>query len=300
MGSRERIGGAGAGGEVFIGGMIRLCRPDDLPDLCLLARSFTPPLLVVGGMAWTIERQGGLVGYAAITAAPGLPGVADLSGFIAPDWQRQGLGRRLLRFVCRQARQLGFTQLSCALPALNTPAALFLNRCGFYLEHEERRLVLRDLSGLPSLRVPPPFTVSTLPLNAAVRQFRQLYDACFGPHPWYQPYEDDAEVAAEMGDTYGDPAALLFLQHGEQPVGFVWVRRLPASVGEIEPIGILPAWQGQGLGRALLLYALHRLREQGVQTARIATWSQNLPALHLYQSVGFQQSASLFYLARDL
>lgn len=281
--------------------MIRLCRVSDLPALRLLARTFTlPPVLAAGEMAWVMERQGEVVGYAVVTAAPGLAGVADLSGFIASGWQRRGLGQELLGFVCRQARRRGFAQLSCALPALDMPAALFLNRCGFYLEHEERRLALRDLSGLPPVRLPPLFTLSALPLPAAVRQFRLLYDACFGPHPWYQPYQDDAEVLAEMQETYSDLTDLLFLRHEGQPVGFAWVRRMPAAAGEIEPIGILPSFQGKGLGRSLLLYALRRLYEQGSQTAQIAAWSQNLPALHLYESVGFQPSASLFYLAHDL
>lgn len=281
--------------------MIRLCRVSDLPALRLLAETVgLPPVLAAGEMAWVMEREGEVVGYAVVAAAPGLPGVADLAGFIAPGWQRRGWGRELLRFVCRQARRRGFGQLSCALPALDTSAALFLNRCGFYLEHEERRLALHDLSGLPPARLPPSFTVSALPLPTAVRQFRLLYDACFGPHPWYQPYQDNAEVLAEMEHTHSDLTDLLFLEHEGQPVGFAWVRRMPAAAGEIEPIGILPSFQGRGLGRNLLLYALRRLYEQGSQTAQIAAWSQNLPALHLYESVGFQPGASLFYLAHDL
>ena len=283
--------------------MIRLCHPSDLPFLRQLAPDATPPL--AGTHAWVIERQGELAGYAAVAAAPGLPGVADLSGFIAPTWQRQGLGRKLLRFVCRQAQQRGFTQLSCVLPALDTPAAHFLRAHAFRLEHEEYLLTLSDLSGalgarLPDSPLPPHFTLTTFPLPAAASQFRQLYDACFGPHPWYQPYQDDEEVLAEMHHTGAIPADLLFLLHDDQPIGFVWLRWLPAFSAQIEPIGILPAYQGQGLGRSLLLRALHRLHEQGTQTAQIAAWSQNLAALHLYQDVGFQKNAGLFYLTRDV
>lgn len=282
--------------------MIRLCRSSDLPALRQLAQTLTPPptLTALRHAAWVMERHAALVGYAALAAAPGLPGVADLSGFIAPGWQRRGFGSKLLQFVCRQARQRGFTQLSCVVPAQDTPAALFLYRHRFHLEHEECCLTLTDLSGLPSLALPSHFALATFPLSAAATQFRQLYAACFGPHPWYQPYQDDEEVMEEMNHTRTGPADILFLLHDGQPIGFVWLRRLPAAVGEIEPIGILPAFQGQGLGRSLLLSALRHLHEQGAHAAQIAAWSQNLPALHLYQSVGFQKTAGLFYLTRDL
>ncbi len=44
------------------------------------------------GLLWNPQ----LAGYGSIAPVPGLPGIAELAGCIAPDQQRKGLGSRLL------------------------------------------------------------------------------------------------------------------------------------------------------------------------------------------------------------
>ncbi|MEW5988354.1 MAG: N-acetyltransferase, partial [Chloroflexota bacterium] len=83
-------------------------------------------------------------------------------------------------------------------------------------------------------------------------------------------------------------------------VGFVWTRQLDAHAGEIEPLGVRPAYQRQGYGRALLLAGLRQLAKRGAERAQLGVWVENTAAIHLYQSVGFQRLQTITYLALNL
>jgi len=73
--------------------------------------------------------------------------------------------------------------------------------------------------------------------------------------------------------------------------GFCWTkihRRTSTSIGEIYVIGIDPARNGTGLGRAMTLAGLSWMQEHGdVDVAMLYVESDNQPALRLYQSLGF-------------
>jgi ribosomal protein S18 acetylase RimI-like enzyme len=58
-------------------------------------------------------------------------------------------------------------------------------------------------------------------------------------------------------------------------------------VGLFEPVGTHPAFRGKGLAKGVMLEGLRRLRERGMQNAILCTSRDNLPAVRLYESVGF-------------
>jgi mycothiol synthase len=57
--------------------------------------------------------------------------------------------------------------------------------------------------------------------------------------------------------------------------------------GQVEPLGILPAYQGHGIGRALLIELLRRCAALGAQQVLVKTDSTRPSALRVYESVGF-------------
>jgi mycothiol synthase len=65
------------------------------------------------------------------------------------------------------------------------------------------------------------------------------------------------------------------------------------KVGLFEPVGTHPDFQRQGLGKALMLTGLQRMKLQGMQTAIVLTEHDNLSAQILYRAVGFQESNKL-------
>jgi ribosomal protein S18 acetylase RimI-like enzyme len=63
-------------------------------------------------------------------------------------------------------------------------------------------------------------------------------------------------------------------------------------VGELEPVGVHAGRQRRGLGRAVCLYALERLREEGAETALVGSRGDDAyPAPRLlYESIGFREA----------
>jgi mycothiol synthase len=237
-----------------------------------------------------------LAGYGSVTPVPGLSGVYDLDGFIAPAYRRQGMGSALLETIITLSAGRAVKQLSVLVASLETPAAIFLMRRGFLVEHQEHLLVLDDLSDLPAVNLDQGFGLKTFDQPEAIVHFRRLYEASFGDQAWFQPYDDDQEVARDLAS----PDDLLFLTHDDRPVGFLWLRWPDLWTVEIEPVGLLPRYRGRGLGRQLMVAGLARAAEQGADQIRIGAWQANTVALNLYRQLGFQPARTTFYLALAL
>lgn len=71
-------------------------------------------------------------------------------------------------------------------------------------------------------------------------------------------------------------------------------------VGLFEPVGTHPEYQRLGLGKAIMLAGLQRMRAEGMQTAIVNTEHDNLGAQQLYQSVGFQKTNRLYAYTKQL
>jgi ribosomal protein S18 acetylase RimI-like enzyme len=60
------------------------------------------------------------------------------------------------------------------------------------------------------------------------------------------------------------------------------------GIGEFEPVATHQAYQRKGLGRALLTAGLRIMQDKGMKIALVRTGLDNLPAIGLYEAVGFQ------------
>jgi mycothiol synthase len=61
------------------------------------------------------------------------------------------------------------------------------------------------------------------------------------------------------------------------------------KVGLFEPVGTRPAFQRRGLARAIMISALHEMKRQGMESARVEHGADNSRAHQLYTSLGFQK-----------
>jgi GNAT superfamily N-acetyltransferase len=58
-------------------------------------------------------------------------------------------------------------------------------------------------------------------------------------------------------------------------------------LGAIQNVGVTPQHRGLGLGRALVLKALHGFRGAGLDRVYLEVTGDNAPAVELYRSIGF-------------
>ncbi len=59
-------------------------------------------------------------------------------------------------------------------------------------------------------------------------------------------------------------------------------------LGSIQNLGIHPDHRGRGLGRALMIKALRGFRKVGVERVSLDVTADNVPAVRLYESLGFR------------
>ena len=88
-----------------------------------------------------------------------------------------------------------------------------------------------------------------------------------------------------MADPDGKP---------EIPVGTIQGLRLNALEGAIQNIGVVPAFRGKGVGRELLIRALHGFRDTGCSKVNLEVTVHNTGAIRLYESVGFRYVETVF------
>jgi mycothiol synthase len=200
---------------------------------------------------------------------------------VAPSHRGRGLGAHLL-----DAALAGRPGPWQAWSHGDHPAAAALaRRTGFDRVRElwVMRRSLTDLTDTPSRAG-----------AVAVRSFRpgdepevlRVNAAAFAHHP-EQGSMDAAELAERMAEPWFDPAGLLVAAEGDRLLGFHWTKRHSATLGEVYVVGIDPASQGLGLGKVLVDAGLRHLRDGGAQDVLLYVESDNVPAVLLYERLGF-------------
>jgi ribosomal protein S18 acetylase RimI-like enzyme len=90
------------------------------------------------------------------------------------------------------------------------------------------------------------------------------------------------------------PEATWLLGGPDGPCGTVQGVRERSGPGAIQNLGVTPGHRGRGLGRALLLQALHGFRRAGLGRALLEVTAQNEGAIRLYRRLGFRCRKTLY------
>jgi ribosomal protein S18 acetylase RimI-like enzyme len=158
-----------------------------------------------------------------------------------------------------------------------------------------------DLEALgPPVRLPPPFrwvpwAESLLEAHAEVKylSFRDEMDAlvfpCLGDRFGCQRLM--REIRRKPGFL---PEATWLIAGPEGFCGTIQgvVDRL--GFGSIQNVGVVPAYRGRGLGRALVRQALGGFRRVGLERAYLEVTAENTAAIRLYRAMGFRKAKTLY------
>lgn len=137
---------------------------------------------------------------------------------------------------------------------------------------------------LPQPQLPAGFTIRPLLGSAEVEVYVSLHRAAFGSEKMTTAWR----MRTLLHPAYKPELDLVVVNPEDKPVGFC-ICWLWQEVGQIEPLGVHPDYQGQGLGRALELTALQHLRQQGARSVLVDHTSFNETAIALSLQTGFKQ-----------
>ncbi|MFH8346944.1 mycothiol synthase [Streptomyces sp. NPDC018045] len=153
----------------------------------------------------------------------------------------------------------------------------------------ELRQMRRPLSGL-ELAEPP------LPEGVSVRTFQPGTDdaawleanaAAFAHHP-EQGSLTQRDLDDRKAEPWFDPKGFFLAERDGRLVGFHWTKiHAEEGLGEVYVVGVRPDAQGGGLGKALTAIGLRHLAGQDVPTAMLYVDADNVPAVTVYERLGF-------------
>jgi mycothiol synthase len=132
-------------------------------------------------------------------------------------------------------------------------------------------------------------------------QWLSLNGRAFASHPEQGGWtRHDLELRER--EPWFEPAGFFIAERDGQMAGFHWTKVHSApepGVGEVYVVGVDPAEQGSGLGRALTLAGLHHLRDLGLATAMLYVDEDNTPAIRMYEALGFTRARTDAMYRRD-
>jgi len=142
-------------------------------------------------------------------------------------------------------------------------------------------------------------TVTITPITVAhAVSFHACLDAVAREKRWLAQIEAPPleRIEGFVRDSVAADAAQFVALHGEQVIG--WADIFPAWAHAVAHtgslgMGLLPAWRGQGLGRALLLACIAKAKAQGITRVSLQARADNSAAIRLYEAVGFRHEARL-------
>ena len=161
-----------------------------------------------------------------------------------------------------------------------------LERMGFTEERELRQL-RRSLPPEDEPRFPPAVRVEAFMPGVDEQTWLDVNNRAFSGHP-----ENGRWTLDVLGDRMRQP---WFSSEGVRMAwidgelaGFCWTKRHNDQMGEIYVIAVDPAFQGHGLGRALVLEGMRHLTEQGQSEVMLYVDADNRAGLALYDQLGFR------------
>jgi ribosomal protein S18 acetylase RimI-like enzyme len=90
------------------------------------------------------------------------------------------------------------------------------------------------------------------------------------------------------------PEATWLVVGPEGPCGSIQALRERGVLGAIQNVGILPAYRGRGLGKALVLQSLRGMCQSGLGRAVLEATAHNEAAMRLYSHLGFRRTKVLY------
>ncbi|HST04999.1 MAG TPA: GNAT family N-acetyltransferase [Chloroflexia bacterium] len=234
-----------------------------------------------------------LIGVVSLTQQPG-DDRAWCWLHVDPDYRLRGLGKALFAECLRRAEETGVKNILFT-PSKNATLLIpFLQRRGWNIERYFWDMRLEADHPAEAATLPDGFTLRTFVRDQDEALLTHVRNVTFADH--YGSVQRTVEEFTERTkEGWFHDDGVFFAFDGDEIAGFCmtshdereWERR-GEKVGHIGLLGVMPAYRGRGLGRALLLVGVNYLRPF-TPVVELGVEGKNDNALALYHSVGFHE-----------
>lgn len=226
---------------------------------------------------------GALVGYAPLDA---FGQDAELTLLVAPEQRRHGIGGALADAAVAEARRRGVAELLLVVERASATGSAFAAARGLRFGNAEYHLEL-DATTPPASGASATITMR----RATADDLPALIDLTRAGFA----LDDAGEARRITGANLARAGARTYLAE----IDGVPVGQLGALLSDEEvylrAFSVLPGYRGRGIGRALLLGTIARLRAEGHRHFSLDVVTDNHNALGLYTSCGFREAGVYDY-----
>ena len=253
------------------------------------------------------EQGGQLVGYVRLVARSSEDGDRVIVlGIVHPAWRRRGVGTALMRRAEERAAgfktgKLLFFEMPARSPVAGA-AELAMSR-GMRPVRYFSYMECEDLQRQEAPVLPVGMWIRPYVVGQDEATFVPAYNAGFSDHWGYSPHSLDKELHRVSDPTFRAEDNLVAVDQDGRITGLC-ILVFPQTEGNlpmVDDLAVVPSYRRRGIGRALLLAGLRRIREEGYSTAGIAVDSEHPnKAFRLYESVGFAPKAQSAVYRKEL
>lgn len=213
---------------------------------------------------------------------------------VHPDFRNQGIGTKLVLFAKEKVKDARLRLW--AHGELGSAYAL-AHKLGFTKSRELWQMRRSLYAELPKLELTKNVSLRNFVTNQDEEKFITLNSQVFAKHP-EQGRLALSDLIIRMNEGWFTTEGFFLAEDvNSNLIGFNWTKIHGSEtnesnhghfkIGEIYVLGVSPANRENGLGRAMAIRGLEYLRDQGLGAAMLYVDRDNLPAIKLYESIGF-------------
>lgn len=230
-----------------------------------------------------------LIGYMGICSFGGAKSPFEITGMVDPDYRRRGVFSKLYELAVAECKRRNAGGILALCDRKSASGQAFIKNSGvtyiysefeMYLQNKSKEISEDKLCGI-SLR-----KAGNQDAPELARQNRIYFGGGTDEI-------GDEEIIVPEDEEKRGVTAYLAIKDGII-IGKVNLQ-IFNGIGGIYGLGVLPEYRGKGLGRAVLLNAVEKLRESDAKEIMLQVAAQNARALNLYKSCGFEETSVMDY-----
>jgi len=218
-------------------------------------------------------------------------------------YEKTDVEKRLLQWLIQYAREMGISSLIRFIRPPDQHMRTLLESEGF---GEVQRYYHMQLE-----MTEPPVTPRMLPDGLELVDYRgeedldmvwSVLEAAFDYKEKDDAYKDIKHLFGSLESAY---MPICVEKSSQNPIGTIVaaeMKTVKGTTGVVATFGVIPSFQGKGIGSLLMEWALNYFWQSGARTVELSVRVKNRQALRIYERFGFQiiPNRTIIVLVKDL